>query len=297
MPPDCNNSSEYIGMQVRMTSGKAANEVRTITAHDAHTSSITVKPAWEVTPQKGDTYEIFEGVVKAYNSRTGRITLSKKAPAGRPYLRIVSGAGGGQDDRSLRLVSGATYVVSPPFGKGKEEKGRVPDKTSRYLFYGPGYSGVPDAEAKFGYWNWGDTLGQSHVWIHGPTKHGLLSFPTLTMEHHWYSLSDLRGRQHGSYWFVYDPKDLLAVVRGKQQANRVVPRWWEAEYSDAAGKARTGYLGRESPFPARPPRESVGAGRYGFISGAVYDPQEKRLYLLGYFYPDRYRVYVYRVDC
>lgn len=113
-----------------------------------------------------------------------------------------------------------------------------------------------------GYWAPGDTIEGASVWIDEPDRHGLIFFSELALGQISYGGGGLNDSGSAPYWHVYDPGDLAKVALGQKLPWQPTPKAITAvSYPKHDGA-------------------TYEEGAEQRVTGAVYDSQTKRLFLL-----------------
>jgi hypothetical protein len=281
----------FNGMRLEMTSGAATGESGNVLYSSGnYLGTAFLDSVFATAPTSGDEYDIWHREVVSATSTT--VTLDSAPPANNeqgaaiPFMRITDGAGAGQDERTLSLVSGTTYTVTPAFDT-------VPSAGDRVRMYGFGHGGIGQPTAEFAYFTSGDQLGQTVVPIWTSERQGLLMPTTLGSEHQFYDRSAIRGRQRIEYCFVFDFDQLAEVVAETRDPEDVVPTWFEMFHTDESEVEYAGPLGNPSPS-ALPTDNNVSVSQFQLYRGGARDEVTGRIYWLRSYFPNDYVVDVYQ---
>jgi hypothetical protein len=178
-------------------------------------------------------------------------------------------------DRGVRLTTPLNYYdggevgVQPPNGTGDPTPTGPPNSSGQWL------SPAPDG---LGRWVWGDSYGNTGVWIDTPNKSGFVAIASLCGGKCYYGNSTLHSDSRVFEMHIFDPAKL------GQAAISTLPVW-NVKPSSMTQLNLPG-LGFAT----------VGNGADGNVGGATYDPTTHRLYLMGYGIGYSNRLYVFQVN-
>jgi hypothetical protein len=124
-----------------------------------------------------------------------------------------------------------------------------------------------DPKGGVGFWSMADTINGAGIWIDLPDAHGVLFFPHLGHGMISYVPGGRAWEGATSDVFVFDPKDLAAVARGKVQA-------WDVKPAQMARFPYVGYKdGSYSPMKGD-------AARAVYARGCCLDREARMLFVL-----------------
>ena len=264
------------GLRVLMTSGAASGESRKVLAWVANDPQSRVRNSfvfdsdWAATPG-ADTYTLYRDSVVAATSTTVTLGTGEATTlADATQVEICSGTGAGQVreitawDGTNKVATVATWTTTP-------------DTTSKYNLVTRGTTAgqvAIDHSGGFGRWTWGDYLpGNSCVWINGPSKRGVVYFPSLATGclSYWEAFIIMEGHQVAG--MIFNPDDLGSAVLGNIATTDPLPvsQW-------VLSTSLPEFHDDDSPDPRTSNGYCYGRGHQ--TVGAAYDSVDKRLYVL-----------------